>query len=166
MPAEVYGRFAQHLFQTKNPIAIKYVEKLDEFSIQSNEYNANITEKYYVKGEDSSCDGFKLLAHALHNTIPQFKKTIGHDENDKPIKILDAEAVQLADAKITDIRNAFSNWLLEQPQNFQQNIADLYNRKFNCFVRPNYDGSYQTFPGLDYQALGIESLYGSQKDAI
>ena len=166
MPAEIYGRFAQHLFQTEEPVAINDVEKLDEFSIKTDEYNANITEKYYVKGEDSACNGLKLLGHALQNTIPQFKKTIGLDENDNPIKILDAEAIQLADAKITEIRTAFTNWLQEQPQDVQQNIADLYNRKFNCFVRPKYDGSYQTFPGLDYKALKIESLYGSQKDAI
>lgn len=166
IPSKVYGQFAADLFQTRRPIDIEYIEKLDEFSIKSDEYNANITEKYYVKGEDSSCNGIRLLGHALQNTIPQFKKTIGFDDNHKPIKALDAEAIQLADAKITEIRTAFSNWLLEQPQEFQQRIADLYNRKFNCFVRPNYDGSYQTFPGLDLKALGIPSLYGSQKDAI
>ena len=42
----------------------------------------------------------------------------------------------------------------------------MYNRKFNCFVRPKYDGSHLTFPGLDRKALGIEDLYPSQKDAI
>lgn len=166
MPADIYGQFAQQLFQTEKAVAISYIEKLDQFSIVCPENNANITEKYYVKGEDSSCNGLKLLAHALHNTIPQFKKTIGLNDNGDPVKALDAEAIQLADAKITEIRTAFTNWLLEQPQDFQQSIADLYNRKFNCFVRPSYDGSYQTFPGLDLQALGIPSLYGSQKDAI
>ena len=166
IPAEIYGQFAQHLFLTREPFLVSYIEKLDEYSVVPSEINANITEKYYVKGEDSACNGVKLFIHALHNTVPQFKKTIGHDENDKPIKMLDAEAIQLADAKITEIRTAFTNWLSEQPRDFQQRISDLYNRKVNCFVRPKYDGSYQTFPGLDLKALGIPSLYGSQKDAI
>ena len=42
----------------------------------------------------------------------------------------------------------------------------MYNRTFNCFVRPEYDGSHQTFPGLDLKGLGIPDLYNSQKDAI
>ena len=33
-------------------------------------------------------------------------------------------------------------------------------------MRPKYDGSHLTFPGLDRKALGIEDLYPSQKDAI
>ena len=46
----------------------------------------------------------------------------------------------------------------------------MYNRKFNCFVRPKYDGSHQTFPGLDLKALGgkygVKSVYPSQKDCV
>ena len=46
----------------------------------------------------------------------------------------------------------------------------MYNRKFNCYVRPKYDGSHQTFPDLDMKSLerryGIKSIYGSQKDCI
>lgn len=49
---------------------------------------------------------------------------------------------------------------------FQGAADDLYNRKFNCYVRPRYDGSHQQFPGLDLRGLGIEDLYPSQKDAI
>jgi len=33
-------------------------------------------------------------------------------------------------------------------------------------VRPQYDGTHQTFPGLDLKALGITDLYKSQKDAV
>ena len=42
----------------------------------------------------------------------------------------------------------------------------MYNRKFNNSVKPKYDGSMQSFPGLDLKGLGIPDLYGSQKDAI
>lgn len=43
---------------------------------------------------------------------------------------------------------------------------ERYNELFNCYVRPHYDGSHQTFPGLDRKAVNIEDLYDSQKDAI
>lgn len=46
------------------------------------------------------------------------------------------------------------------------NLLNKYNETFNCFVRSNYDGSFQEFPGLDRRALGINDLYPSQKNAI
>ena len=45
-------------------------------------------------------------------------------------------------------------------------MTDLYNRTFNCYVRPKYDGTHQEFPDLDLKGLGIDKLYDSQKDAI
>ena len=45
----------------------------------------------------------------------------------------------------------------------------MYNRKFNCFVRPKYDGSHQTFPDLNLKGLasrGIKSIYPSQKERM
>ena len=48
-------------------------------------------------------------------------------------------------------------------------LTTMYNRKFNCFVRPKYDGSHQTFPDLNLKGLasrGIQSVYPSQKDCV
>ncbi len=45
----------------------------------------------------------------------------------------------------------------------------MYNRKFNCFVRPKYDGSHQTFPDLNLKGLasrGHQSVYPSQMDCV
>ena len=55
---------------------------------------------------------------------------------------------------------------MEQSPEFKRKMADMYNRKFNCFVRPKYDGSHQSFPDLDLKGLGIPDLYPSQKDCI
>lgn len=45
-------------------------------------------------------------------------------------------------------------------------MAERYNKLFNCFVRPDFDGTHQTFPHLDLKGLGIPALYKSQKDAV
>lgn len=76
------------------------------------------------------------------------------------------EAIQMANTKIDEIRTAFTDWLHAQNDEFKTRLTDQYNDTFNCFVRPNYDGSHQEFPGLDRKALGIEDLYSSQKDAV
>ena len=78
----------------------------------------------------------------------------------------DAAAIQMAESTISKIRQSFCDWLREQSDDDKQQLADRYNRLYNCFVRPRYDGSHQTFPGLDLKGLGISSLYDSQKDAI
>lgn len=49
---------------------------------------------------------------------------------------------------------------------FKERLAKRYNETFNCFVRPQYNGAHQDFPGLHREALGIKDLYPSQKDAI
>ena len=163
IPMSVYEEFAGYLFETK--AHIHYTESIDEFSVSFESTNANITDRYYVKGEKRGYYGNNLLKHALHNTVPDITKTV-QDKEGNDIKVRDAEAIQLADTKINEIRSAFTGWLNEQLPEFKQNLADMYNRKFNCFVRPDYDGSLQSFPFLDLKGLGIPSLYDSQKNAV
>lgn len=163
IPMSVYEEFAGYLFETK--AHIHYTESIDEFSVSFESTNANITDRYYVKGEKRGYYGNDLLKHALHNTVPDITKTI-QDKEGNDIKVRDAEAIQLADTKINEIRSAFTGWLNEQLPEFKQNLADMYNRKFNCYVRPDYDGSLQSFPFLDLKGLGIPSLYDSQKNAV
>ena len=163
IPMSVYEEFAGYLFETK--ARIHYTESIDEFSVDFETTNANITDRYYVKGEKRGYYGNDLLKHALHNTVPDITKTV-QDEEGNDIKVRDAEAIQLADAKINEIRSAFTGWLNEQLPEFKQHLADMYNRKFNCYVRPDYDGSLQSFPFLDLKGLDIPDLYDSQKNAV
>ena len=110
-----------------------------------------------------------LLKHALHNTCPDMMKKVGEDENGNDIKARDSEGIQLANAKIDEIRNGFTEWLEEQSPQFKERLTTMYNRKVNCFVRPKYDGSHQTFPDLNMKGLesrGVKSIYPSQKDCV
>ena len=103
------------------------------------------------------------MKHALLNTTTDITKKI--TVGDKEVKVRDSEAIQMANAKIDEIRSGFTEWLNEQSDEFKGRLERLCNEKFNCFVRPTYDGSHQTFPNLDLKGLGIPDLYQSQKDA-
>ena len=168
IPTGVFSAYMTQLYGTD--IRIGYSESMDEFSVACSEKNMKINEEYCVRGYYRSYDGIALLKHALHNTCPDMMKCIGQDENGNDIKVRDAEGIQLANSKIDEIRNGFSDWLEEQSPEFKERLTDMYNRKFNCFVRPKYDGSHQTFPDLDMKSLerryGIKDIYGSQKDCI
>ena len=167
IPTGVYAAYMSHLFDTD--VKIAYSASMDEFSVACGYRTMKITDEFLVKGYYRNYDGMHLLKHALHNTCPDMMKSIGKDENGNDIKVRDSEGIQLANAKIDEIRNGFSEWLEEQSPQFKERLTTMYNRKFNCFVRPKYDGSHQTFPDLNLKGLasrGIKSVYPSQMDCV
>ena len=168
IPTGIYSAYMSHLYETE--IKIAYSSSMDEYSCDAPRKNMKIWEEFCVRGYYRTYDGISLLRHALHNTVPDIKKSIGKDDDGHDIKVPDNEAIQLANSKIDEIRNGFSEWLEAQSPEFKEKLVDLYNDKFNCFVRPQYDGSHQTFPDLNMKMLGdrygISSIYPSQKDCI
>ena len=167
IPTGIYSAYMSHLYETD--VRIAYAPGMDEFSAVCERKNIKIWDEFCVKGYYRHYDGMSLLKHALHNTCPDMMKCIGEDENGNDIKVRDAEGIQLANAKIDEIRNGFSEWLEEQSPEFKERLVTMYNRKFNCFVRPKYDGSHQTFPDLDLKGLAsrsVKDIYPSQKDCV
>ncbi len=168
IPTGIYSAYMSYLFHTD--VKIAYSSSMDEYSAEASRKNMTIWEEFCVRGYYRTYDGMNLLKHALHNTVPDIKKSAGKDEDGHDIKVPDNEAIQLANTKIDEIRNGFSEWLEAQSPEFKEKLVDLYNNKFNCFVRPKYDGSHQTFPDLNMKILGdrygIHSIYQSQMDCI
>ena len=168
IPTGIYSSYMSYLYGTD--IKIAYVDSVDEFTVSCGYKNVKIYDQFAVKGYYKRYDGMNLLKHALHNTVPDIYKSIGKDDHGNDIKVRDSEAIQLANAKIDEIRSGFTEWLEAQSPEFKQRLADMYNRKFNCYVRPKYDGSHQTFPDIDLKALGkrygINEVYPSQKDCV
>lgn len=166
IPSGIYSKYASHLFDTN--VSVHYAQSRDEYTLKADSKNIKIWDQYAVKSTNRTFDGIALMKHALHNTSPDITKKVNKmiDGEIKEVKVRDSESIQLANSKIDEIRNGFVEWLNEQSQEFKDRLADKYNRTFNCFVRPEYDGSQQEFPGLDLKGLGIPDLYKSQKDAI
>jgi N12 class adenine-specific DNA methylase len=167
IPQNIYSKYASYLFDVETNV--QYSASRDDFSVKAAHSNANIHEKYCVRGEFRKYDGQALMTHALHNTSPNITKSVNaldKDGNTIKVKVRDGEKIQEANSKIDEIRDGFTEWLKAQTPEFKDRLTGLYNRKFNCFVRPQYDGSHQTFPDLDLKNLGISGLYQSQKDAV
>lgn len=166
IPSGIYSKYASHLFDTN--VSVHYAQSRDEYTLKADSKNIKIWDQYAVKATSRTFDGIALMKHALHNTSPDITKKVNKliDGEIKEVKVRDSESIQLANSKIDEIRNGFVEWLNEQSPEFKDRLADKYNRTFNCFVRPEYDGSHQEFPGLDLKGLGIPDLYNSQKDAI
>ena len=184
--ASVYEKFASDFFsmpESSVRIKVRYQSVIDQYSVAcTSSANERIRSQFAVESECSNkIDGVELLTHALHNTTPKLMRykrdkrgMILTKENSKgdyeEVKEEDPEAMQLANDKIEEIRQGYIDWLLRQPKDVQDKMESEYNRRYNCIVKPQYDGSHQTFPGLNYEGLaekyGVKSLYQSQKDCI
>jgi N12 class adenine-specific DNA methylase len=148
---------------------VHYAPNSDEYSVKTDYRTIAISDKYAVQGEFGKYDGVSLLKHALNNATPNIgkpAKATDRDGREITVKVRDGEKIQLANSKIDEFRSGFTDWLNQQTPEFKQRLTDLYNRRFNCFVRPQYDGSHRTFPNPDLKAPGIPDLYQSQKDCI
>ena len=121
IPTGVYAAYMSHLFDTD--VKIAYSASMDEFSVACGYRTMKITDEFLVKGYYRNYDGMHLLKHALHNTCPDMMKSIGKDENGNDIKVRDSEGIQLANAKIDEIRNGFSEWLEEQSPQFKERLT-------------------------------------------
>ena len=183
--ADIYQQFACDFFSMPGDTAevkVKYVPELDQYVVASSSWNERIRTQFSVTSETGNkVDGVDLLTHALHNTMPKLMKykrneygriltKINSKGDTEYEKEEDTEAIQLANTKIEEIRQGYVDWLQQRPKELRDQLADDYNRRFNCFVKPVYDGSHQTFPDLDRKAIlekyGVKDLYKSQKDCI
>jgi N12 class adenine-specific DNA methylase len=171
---KIYENFASEFFSmegndygAKVEVTVKYDRNLDQYACDSDCGNEKIYTQYAVSSEASqSIDGMGLLQHALQNSCPKMMK-YRRDELGRKIKTAsgksyekdeDPEATQKANTLIEEIRQGYQDWLLRQPKTLRDGLADKYNRLFNCHVKPQFDGSHQRFPGIDWQ--GLEQKYG------
>ena len=171
MPTGYFSDFASEFFGTN--ISVDYTPMLDEFIVeQTGSYSEKIRSEFVVTPESGKeLDGLDLLRHALYNTVPVIKRVGGYRPSGDAIMVPDHEKIQLAASKIDQIRDGFQEWIMKHDGEWKDSLAEMYNKKYNCFVRAKFDGSHQTFPGLDLKALAsskykIQDIYKSQKDAV
>ena len=155
---KIYADFAAELFGVETEVM--YFDVNDTYLVRLNGYSPAAYNTYTVR----NCNGEDLFVHALHDTVPEITKEI--ERNGDRVHVPDEEAIQEASTKIQEIRERFNAWLDSQPLEVRDELVRVYNERFNCFVRPHYDGSAQTFPGLSFEHFPYKELYPSQKDAV
>lgn len=139
----LYAEFAAELFGTET--SVMYFDVNDTYLVRLQGYSPVAYNTYSVR----NYNGEELFVHALQDTVPEITKEI--ERNGEKVRVPDEEAIQEAAAKIQEIRTRFNEWLDNQSAEVRNELARVYNERFNCYVRPSYDGSAQTFPGLSFE---------------
>ena len=155
---ELYADFASDLFEVD--AQVMYFDVNDTYLIRLQGYSPVAYNTYSVR----NYNGEDLFVHALQDTVPEITKEI--IRNGDKVRVPDEEAMQEAAGKIQEIRGRFNEWLDNRPVEIRDELVRVYNERFNCYVRPHYDGSAQSFPGLSFEQFPYKELYPSQKDAI
>lgn len=160
LPGEFFARFAKQQFVLRYTPTVEYVPQTDDFHIEDMYSWGSETAREYEYGNERQLA--EIFRYALGDNCPVFKKT------EHGITYKDTQAIRAVQHIIDRMRREFKVWIKSDAisQEERNMIQTLYNEKFNCFVRNNFDGSLQTFPGLDFSQLGFSDLYQSQKDCI
>lgn len=154
----IYSAFATELFGVDTSVV--YFDVNDTYVVRLQGYSPIAYNTYSIR----NYSGEDLFVHALQDTVPEITKEVIRNGN--KTRVPDEEAIQEASAKIQEIRSLFNEWLDRQPLEVRDELVRVYNERFNCYVRPQYDGSMQTFPNLSFEQFPYNDLYKSQKDAI
>lgn len=72
IPVNLYSDYASYLFDTE--VMIRYNSSADEYSVEARMHNANIWDRFCVRGQHRRYDGIALMKHALLNTTPDITK--------------------------------------------------------------------------------------------
>lgn len=161
IPSKYYSEFASDVFQTN--INVNYNEVFDQFQvIGTASYQSR--EKYSVKSINRRYNPNKVLEFAMVDNTPEMTRKTVIDGIER--RVPDTIGIQKMNAAISLLQEEFKIWTQRLPISKKEELENIYNNKFNCYVKPKLDGSYQTFPDLDYKNLNIKNLYPSQKDAI
>ena len=101
----------------------------------------------------------ELLEDALN-----LRRTAVYDEKGKgkdKVRVLNLVETAAAQAKLTEIKDHFMEWVWDDPDREQQ-LCDLYNHNFNVYRARQFDGSHLTLPG----SATSETLKPHQKDSV
>ncbi len=161
VPPEVVAAFARHLLGEEAVRGVGYHPALAGWATDFNTLQIDRTAAENTWGT-SRYPAHKLIDSILNNTLIQVRDEVGRDpQSNRPIYKVNEEETAAASQKADEIRQAFLDWIwLDQER--RENLARLYNDRFNSNVPRKYDGSHLTLPG---SSLYI-NLRPHQKDAI
>ena len=172
IPCEIYARFIDEAFGFEPSrdgslrSSVTYLPAADTFDVKV-PWDWQVQRQWQVERKQAKdIEMNDLLYYALQQATPELKMKVYDASRNKTIEVPDTEAIQQCCVKMEEMQQRFTDWLNALPVKQKDDLAYLYNERFNNSVRPHYDGSCQTFPGLSFEQFDYDDLYPSQKDAI
>ena len=150
IPPEIIRKFIFELLDTPSynrwDIHVKYSNITAELYIDGKSNDRNNVKAYTTYGT-SRINAYKIIEQTLNLKDVKIFDTFIDDEGRKQ-RVLNRKETAIACSKQDAIKEAFLNWVWEDPER-RNHLVRLYNDKFNCIRPREYDGSHIGFVGMN-----------------
>ena len=150
IPPEIIRKFIFELLDTPSynrwDIHVKYSNITAEWYIDGKSNDRNNVKAYTTYGT-SRINAYKIIEQTLNLKDVKIFDTFIDDEGRKQ-RVLNRKETAIACSKQDTIKEAFLNWVWEDPER-RNHLVRLYNDKFNCIRPREYDGSHIGFVGMN-----------------
>ena len=154
IPTDVIEAFLEYLLEGIRVETINYVPDLGLWRIKAFTWSVTDYLLYSEWGTEQR-SALDLILNSLNAQTP-----IVYDKVDDS-RVMNKDATIAAQAKLEKIEAAFEVWLWEDPERAER-LANLYNRLYNIYARPHFDGAHLTLPGMNAEI----TMRPHQLDAI
>ena len=161
---DIIQKFMNETFQIpfylRYAIRVKFSPATAEWRIEGKtKTNRNDVIAYETFGT-ARASAYKILEDTLNLRDARVYDTV-EDENGKPKRVLNKKETMLAGQKQQAIKDAFANWIWQDPQR-RESLVKQYNELFNSTRPREYDGSHIHFVGMNPEI----TLREHQRNAI
>ena len=150
IPPEVIRQFIFELLETPRynrwDIKVKYSNITSEWYIEGKSVDRDNVKAYSTYGT-SRINAYKIIEQTLNLKDVKIFDTIIDDMGRKQ-RVLNKKETAIASSKQDAIKEAFLNWVWEDPER-RNKLVKLYNYKFNSIRPREYDGSHIDFVGMN-----------------
>ncbi len=150
IPPEIIRQFIFELLETPRyntwDIKVKYSNITSEWYIEGKSVDRDNVKAYSTYGTPRM-NAYKIIEQTLNLKDVKVFDTIIDDEGKKQ-RVLNKKETAIASSKQDAIKEAFLNWIWEDPER-RNKLVRLYNDKFNSIRPREYDGSHIDFVGMN-----------------
>ncbi len=150
IPPEVIKEFIFELLETPGynrwDINVKYSNITAEWYIEGKSIDRDNVKAYSTYGTPR-INAYKIIEQTLNLKDVKIFDTI-IDEEGRKQRVLNKKETAIASSKQDTIKEAFLNWVWEEPER-RIRLVKIYNEKFNSIRPREYDGSHIDFVGMN-----------------
>ena len=147
-------------FYMRYAIQVKFSPSTAEWRIEGKTKTGRNDVMVYETFGTARASAYKILEDTLNLRDARVYDTV-EDDSGKPKRVLNKKETMLAGQKQQAVKDAFANWIWQDPQR-RESLVKQYNELFNSTRPREYDGSHIHFVGMNPEI----SLREHQRNAI
>ena len=161
---DVIQKFMNETFQIpfylRYAIRVKFSPSTAEWRIEGKTKTGHNDVMAYETFGTARASAYKILEDTLNLRDARVYDTV-EDDSGKPKRVLNKKETMLAGQKQQAIKDAFANWVWQDPRR-RETLVKQYNELFNSTRPREYDGSHIHFVGMNPEI----TLRKHQRNAI